>query len=64
MAMAGEYLLSGNVHLQWLPHPPPVDPHCCTLLTKVSPLGHLCPGCLLSGLGSGGGGLVNLGIWD
>lgn len=49
MAMAGEHPFPGNVCLQRLPHPPPLGPHSCTLLTKVSPWGNLGPGSLLSG---------------
>lgn len=36
VAVAGKHSLPGSVHLQRLPHPPPLDSHGCTLLTKVS----------------------------
>lgn len=36
VAMAGEHPIPGHVHLQWVPHPPPVDPHGRALLTEVS----------------------------
>lgn len=36
VAVAGKHSFPGNVHLQRLPHPPPLGPHSRTLLTKVS----------------------------
>ena len=49
--MAGGHLVPGHEHLQRLPHPPPVGPYSCTLLTEVSQGGPAVSGALLFGLG-------------
>lgn len=47
--MAGEHPIPGHEHLQWLPHPPPVGPYSCALLTEVSQGGQRSPGlCFLA----------------
>ena len=47
--MAGEHPIPGHEHLQRLPHPPPVGPYSCTLLTEVSQGGQWSQGlCFLA----------------
>lgn len=40
VAMASKHSVPGAVRLQWLPHPPQLDPHSRTLPAKVSLWGH------------------------
>lgn len=64
MAMAGEHPIPGREQLQWLPHPPPVGPYSCALLSEFSQGGPPVSGALLSGLGGPAeSGDLGVGAW-